>query len=87
MIEAPDPIALLMPPFFFDPEFEYSEEAAKPVLNAFLQSLEYNYNYNYNYKQTYGGKSKYTKNIVNKLSRNKDYMDAERHNSAKKTCT
>ncbi|MCL1919438.1 MAG: hypothetical protein FWG14_14290 [Peptococcaceae bacterium] len=30
--------------FFFDPEFEYSEEAAKPVLNAFLQSLDYNNN-------------------------------------------
>ncbi|MCL1919425.1 MAG: hypothetical protein FWG14_14215 [Peptococcaceae bacterium] len=30
--------------FFFDPEFEYSEETAKPVLNAFLQSLDYNNN-------------------------------------------
>ena len=30
--------------FFFDQNFEYSEEAAKPVLNAFLQSLDYNNN-------------------------------------------
>ena len=30
--------------FFFDPKFKYSEEAAKPVLNAFLQSLDYNNN-------------------------------------------
>ncbi|MCL2591330.1 MAG: hypothetical protein FWD67_10775 [Betaproteobacteria bacterium] len=30
--------------FFFDPEFKYSEEAAKPVLNAFLKSLDYNNN-------------------------------------------
>ena len=30
--------------FFFDSEFEYSEEAAKPVLNAFLRSLDYENN-------------------------------------------
>jgi len=30
--------------FFFDSEFEYSENTAKPVLNAFLQSLDYNSN-------------------------------------------
>jgi len=30
--------------FFFDPEFQYSEEAAKPLLNTFLQSLDYNNN-------------------------------------------
>ena len=30
--------------FFFDPEFEYSEEAAKPVLNTFLKSLDYENN-------------------------------------------
>ena len=30
--------------FFFDPEFKYSEDAAKPLLNAFLQSLDYNNN-------------------------------------------
>ncbi|MCL1916863.1 MAG: hypothetical protein FWG14_00890 [Peptococcaceae bacterium] len=30
--------------FFFNPEFEYSEEAAKPILNTFLQSLDYNNN-------------------------------------------
>ena len=30
--------------FFFDPEFKYSEDAAKPVLNAFLHSLDYNNN-------------------------------------------
>ena len=30
--------------FFFDPEFQYSEETAKPLLNKFLQSLDYNNN-------------------------------------------
>jgi len=30
--------------FFFDPEFQYSEEATKPFLNAFLQSLDYSNN-------------------------------------------
>ena len=30
--------------FFFDPKFEYSEEAAKHTLNAFLKSLDYNNN-------------------------------------------
>ncbi|MCL1919429.1 MAG: hypothetical protein FWG14_14240 [Peptococcaceae bacterium] len=30
--------------FFFDPKFQYSEETAKPVLNTFLQSLDYNSN-------------------------------------------
>jgi len=30
--------------FFFDPEFVYSKEAAKPLLNTFLQSLDYNNN-------------------------------------------
>ena len=30
--------------FFFDPEFEYSEDAAKSVLNVFLQSLDYKKN-------------------------------------------
>jgi len=30
--------------FFFDSEFQYSEDTAKPVLNAFLQSLDYNNN-------------------------------------------
>ncbi|MCL2116353.1 MAG: hypothetical protein FWH29_09045 [Methanobrevibacter sp.] len=30
--------------FFFDSNFKYSEEGAKPVLNAFLQSLDYNNN-------------------------------------------
>jgi len=30
--------------FFFDPEFKYSEETAKSVLNIFLQSLDYNNN-------------------------------------------
>ena len=30
--------------FFFSPHFEYSEDTAKPVLNAFLQSLDYNNN-------------------------------------------
>jgi len=30
--------------FFFNPDFQYSEEAAKPVLNAFLQSLDYKNN-------------------------------------------
>ena len=30
--------------FFFDSEFQYSEDTAKPVLNAFLQSLDYDNN-------------------------------------------
>jgi len=30
--------------FFFDPEFKYSEEATKHVLNTFLRSLDYNNN-------------------------------------------
>ena len=32
-----------------------------------------------NAKQTYGGKSRYTKNTVRKMSKNIDFMDAERH--------
>ena len=32
-----------------------------------------------NAKQTYGGKSRYTKNTVRKMLKNTDFMDAERH--------
>jgi len=49
------------------------------IYNYPIESNIYTLNLNDNSKKTFGGKSKYTKNSVHKLSKNTDFDDAERH--------
>jgi len=49
------------------------------IYNYPIESNIYTINLNDDSKQTFGAKSKYTKNIVHKMTKNTGYDDAERH--------